>query len=198
MSRPSDEQILNEIVKLLGSAPEKSTFRHDLPQNQEWLGSVLYILGKSEDIQLAAEAKAITASMNEFTQRARDPQSRLIVLLQQMKREFEFNVGYSIPRNYIDTSDIDLGEINESVAQFAKAVSEDNELDTVERDILLSEIALLEASLGFARLSPEIITRFVSGVLRGAIVLAASTTIRTAASNLAERLFKLLGWATTS
>ncbi|MEO1101307.1 MAG: hypothetical protein AAFW65_05620 [Pseudomonadota bacterium] len=190
----TDEDVLTEIVKLLGSAPDKATFRHDLMINHEWLGSVLHILSKSEDLMLAAKAKTIADGIGDKPITVRDPRTRLIVMLQQMKREFEFKVGYSIPRNYVELSDYDVTEVVNSASELKKAVVEDNELETRDREILLSEIAIFEASLGVARLSPELISRFVNGVLRGAIVLAASESIKKIAGDLTTKLFDLMGW----
>lgn len=194
-TRPTDEDVLNEIVKLLGSAPDKSTFRHDLSQNHEWNSAVLYILGQSEDITLRAAAKTIVSALGDKPISIRDPQSRLIILLQQMKREFEFNVGYSIPRNYLEIPEDVQADLTAANKALETSIVQDNELNDLDKKILLSEIAIFEASLGVERVSSELLARFVNGVLKGAIILSASEIIKNAASDLTAKLFSLLGWS---
>ncbi|MBK8197886.1 MAG: hypothetical protein IPK75_05905 [Acidobacteria bacterium] len=190
----TDERILHELVRLLGSVPSKATFRHDLPQNHEWLGAVLHIVGLSGDIKLAMEARSVASKIHDVPVSLRDPQTQLIVLLQQMKREFEFKLGYSIPRNYLELSDVTRQEVSKTASALKLAVEQDNEIDPDSREILVSEIAIFEASLGVARLSPEIISRFVNGILRGAMILAAGEVVKKIASDLTKQLFDLLGW----
>lgn len=190
----TDDQILTEVVKLLASIPDKSTFRHDLPQNHEWLGSVIYVLRQSEDISLAADAKNIAAHIGDKPITIRDPQSRLIVLLQQVKREFEFRCGYAIPLNYIELPEDSRTELAEGTESLREAVAADNSIDPDDREILLSEIAIFEASIGATRLSSDLIARFVNGVLRGSIILAANAIVQECASILMRKILSLLGW----
>lgn len=190
----TDERVLHELVRLLGSVPSKATFRHDLPQNHEWLGAVLHIVGFSGDLKLAMEARSVASTIHDVPVTLRDPQTQLIVLLQQMKREFEFKLGYSIPRNYIELSKSDKEELAESASELKRAVEQDNEIESLSRDILLSEIAIFEASLGVPRLSAELISRFVNGVLRGAAIFSAGQVVKKIASDLIEKLFDILGW----
>jgi hypothetical protein len=192
---PNEQQILNELVRLLGSTPDKSTFRHDLPQNHEWLGAVLFILRHSDDIQLASRAQMIASKIGNVPVTVQDPQPRLIMLLQQMKREFEFKLGYAIPRNYIELTNTDRQKLVEKSSILETRVKEDNELTEDERAILLSEIAIFEASIGCARLSPDLISRFIASILKGAIVLGAGLILKKAADDLAEKLLQIMGWS---
>tara|TARA_R110002020_G_scaffold83397_1_gene206680 strand:+ start:93915 stop:94316 length:402 start_codon:yes stop_codon:yes gene_type:complete len=123
-----------------------------------------------------------------------DPRSRLIVILQELKRDYEFRVGYSIPRNYIEISESQAAPIVEATSAFKEAVRSDNELPDEARDILLCEIAMFEASLGAARLSPDLIARFVNGFLKGSIILVSGTVVKQAASRLADLLLNAIGW----
>ncbi|MEQ9505504.1 MAG: hypothetical protein RLO80_04485 [Hyphomonas sp.] len=189
-----DADVLNEVVRLLGSIPEKAKFRHDIQSNHEWLGSLLFVLNQSTDRTLVAEARAIAASLPENPVVFRDPRSRLIVILQQLKREYEFKVGYSIPRNYIEIPENLLAPIEAAKQELETAVREDNELPNVEREIILTEIAILEAQLGVARLSSELIARFVNGILKGSAILAAGSILKQAASRLADLLLTAIGW----
>lgn len=111
-----------------------------------------------------------------------------------MKREYEFKLGYSIPRNYIEPPVSALTTIKAATLELETAVREDNELPVDEREIILTEIAVLEAQLGFSRLSPELIARFVNGVLKGSIIFAAGSIIKQAASRLADLLLAAMGW----
>ncbi|KCZ55871.1 hypothetical protein HY29_09710 [Hyphomonas beringensis] len=192
---PEDAQILNEIVRLLGSIPEKATFRHDNSVNHEWLGSVLFIVGKSGDISLAAEARTIISGLQGPQVATRDPRARLVILLQQLKREYEFKLGYYIPRNYVEMTDEQLEVLSAAKEDLKSSVNSDNELSEDDRTIALHEIAMFEASLGAGRFSSDLISRFVNGFLKGAIILSGGVMLKQAASRMADEILNAMGWA---
>ena len=178
----------------MASSPAKATFRHDLPENHEWIGSVLFLLGKSEDIHLGMEGRRIASLIHEKPIKVRDPLGKLTILLQQLKKELEFKCGYVVPRNDILLGDGDTNRLSHLNKDLRQKVLQDNALDQDDREKLLAEIALFEASLGCARLSPDLLARFVNGVLKGATIAIAGALVQEAASALVGALLPLLGW----
>ncbi|MEL6475141.1 MAG: hypothetical protein AAFQ21_13745 [Pseudomonadota bacterium] len=191
---PTNEQLLNELVRLLGAIPAKATFRHDLPQNRQWLGSVLFVLNHSDNIDLARRAESIADQLHKTPITFQKPLESLALLLEQMKREIEFDVGYAIPRNYLSLDEDDKHQVLQLTDDLKIAVQQDNKIVPEDREIILSEIAVFEASLGVARLSADLISRFVNGVLRQAAIVTASAAIQEIASSLMRKLFEILEW----
>ena len=189
------EDVLHEAVRLIGSVPDRATFVQDLDVNHEWLGAVLYLFKASGDQDLYDDAQLIVSDTDNRTAKKANQRSRLLIYLQQIKREHEVKLGYSIPRNYRPLSDEEVNQLQESAEALKETIQKDNELSEEDRDLALYEIAVFEASLNSARLSPDLIARFVNGFLRGAVIQLSSALIKEAASRLADQLLNLMGWS---
>lgn len=187
--------MLHEAVRLIGSVPDRATFVQDLDVNHEWLGAVLYLFKASGDQDLYDDAQLIVSDTDNRTAKKANQRSRLLIYLQQIKREHEVKLGYSIPRNYRPLSDEEVNQLQESAEALKETIQKDNELSEEDRDLALYEIAVFEASLNSARLSPDLIARFVNGFLRGAVIQLSSALIKEAASRLADQLLNLMGWS---
>lgn len=185
---PRDDRLLAEAVRLLGGVPDKSTFRHDLEINHEWIGATLNLLSQANDLALCVKSQTIADGMNDTPISVKDPRAQFVRLLHQVKRKFELNLGYSIPRNYIEPSEIDAEILTPKLKSFEEAVRSDNEIEPDDRETILAEIAVFEASLGCARLSTDLIVRFVNGVLKGAFIFSASSLTKKIGSDLAETI----------
>ena len=195
---PDNNEVLNEVVRLLGSVPDKATFRHDLAENHAWFGAVLHILRQSDDLLLAGTASSIVRSLSDKPITIRDPRSRLIVLLEQIKREFELKCGYVIPRNYLELTADAKQDLNSGSEELHEAITQDNELSQEDKSILIAEIAVFEASLVAPKLSTELMHRFVFGVLKGSIIKVAGAIIQKLAARLADNIIKLMQWYISS
>ena len=172
----NNEKILSEIIKLLASLPDNLSDDRGL----DWLGQARFLFTKSDDPMLVARISTVVQNATDpMRLKGMGARAELIVLISQLKKEFELKCGYSISRNYDVFSDTDKDALKISVEEFQNVVEGDNELDADSKDILIGEIAVLEATLAAPRVSTELMNRFVTAILKGTIVSAAGTLVTT-------------------
>lgn len=101
-----------------------------------------------------------------------------------------YSVAGLVPASnrYVEISDNQREQIQSPLGELAEALRGSNELDEEDRQIILSEIAVFEATMAAPRVSTELVDRFVTGVLKG-LILAVSTGL---VATLAERLIDTL------
>jgi len=189
----NNDRVLAEIVSLLASIP--SSF-HDT-QGLDWLGQAGFLFTQSDDPTLRARASTVIQNVTDpMRMKGMGAGKEFIILISQLKKELEFRCGYSIPRNYNLLSTSDTKRLQSETDSFKAAIIESNDLDSDNRETLLSEIAIFEATIAAPRVSTELMNRFVNAILMGAIVTLAGTAITKSANALIDTILNIISAGT--
>lgn len=93
---------------------------------------------------------------------------------------------------YVTLSDNQKATVGSQLADLKEGVRGDNGIDQENRQIVLSEIAIFEASIAAPRVATDLIERFIKIVLKGAVVAMATAAVGVLAERLIETLASII------
>lgn len=181
----------------MDTCPPKATFRHDTDENNNWLGDLSNLFSFATSAGLATGSVAKLESLVSKVTSPRldsttDARREMLVMLRSLKRSAEFTLGYQNSAPYISIPEADRSGIRSELAELTEQISGSNQIGDEQKQILLSEIAIFEASIVQPRLSADLISRFVNAVLYGAAMKLVGETAEQIADRLAGALLGYL------
>ncbi len=179
----NDAALLSEINRLIQNAPPADEFYYDIDERHVWLGEVENALTLWDSVKSAGVRITINSIFHNVLRNNTERQA-LLIMLTQARRSLQMKLGVS-GSTHVRPNDAVRGELGTDLQALRSAVQASNTVDPENKELLLAEIAVFEASIAQPRVSADLIYRFVNGVLRGAAMKLVGATGDEVANRLA-------------